>query len=431
MNKAPLTLRQRTLFVLIAGIVIGGVIFWAISNLRWEEKEIDLGYSSEAKQNDFLAAEIFLRKHGVQATTVKNLSLLDTHRWRNIPLEQDDTIILINAHKMLNQERYDYLYEWIENGGTLITSTQNPFIGSHTREEDLLLRDFGITPTVPPSTMKDVLDAFGNKDKNDTEEKTDNDGDKKSSEGKDKDEKPENYYRCSLGYEPTEIEFVNEDKPLLFDFSEQKPFIYTADEGNDEDSDKTSHMLYFDIAEGGITITSDNTIWSNHRIDCRDHAYALWSTINHNGRVWFLINQDAPSLAAIIWHNAPYGVLAAVIALLLWLWNKSQRFGPTFEVEEIARRSLAEHIYASAMLLWRNQQHPQLLSVLRQEIIARLLERHPQLIQVDDNQRVVFLQELTGINHEALQRTLYAEDLYQPQDFASAIAHLQTIRKQL
>lgn len=500
MSKKSLSLRQIIILLAFAAVVIAGLIYWAISNFRWEEKEIDLGYSSEAKRNDFLAAEIFLRKHGVQATSVKNLSLLDDHRWRNIPLGQDDTIVLINANKTLTQERYERLYEWIENGGTLITSTQNPFIGSHTDEEDLLLRDFGITPAADhaPDLAQSLFDAFDNKDDEDEEqeeseedstEATDSQNaeqlpkqeveentkqesttqenkeeakqnDKKSTTKKTKKEdKPENYYRCSLGDEPSEVEFADEEKPLHFDFSRYDPFFYqdedydesettvedeifaedeanTAEASTEEnnestDDSETSHMVYFEVGVGGITITSDNTIWSNRRIDCHDHAYALWSLANHNGRVWFLSNQDAPSLAAILWSNAPYGVLAALLALLLWLWAKSQRFGPIFVNKEIARRSLAEHIFASAMLLWRNQQHPQLLTLLRQQIFTRLVQQHPQLAQADKQQRSEFLQELTGIDLAAIQRALYAEDLHQPQDFANAIAHLQTIRKQL
>ncbi len=92
--------------------------------------------------------------------------------------------------------------------------------------------------------------------------------------------------------------------------------------------------------------------------------------------MWFLINQDAPSLAAIVWRNAGYGVLAALLALVLWLWATSVRFGPVLVIEQSGRRNLAEHIYASAMLLWRNQQHPQLLKLLRKEILEHLNEQH-------------------------------------------------------
>ncbi|WP_331353061.1 DUF4350 domain-containing protein [Cellvibrio sp. UBA7671] len=503
--KKSLTPMQRGLIIGALATVLAGLGYWWYTTLEWEENEIDLGYSKEARQNDFLAAEIFLRKQGVQATTVKNLSLLDKHSWRNLKLGAQDTIVIINGYKTLTQERYDSLYEWVEAGGTLITSTQNPFIGTHTSEEDLLLNDFNIElePEETDADTRDLLeklaDGFDEEtdesdDENsdtekaddkqdtslekppteDTEEKTlaekssDKKTNKKNGKAK-KDEKPENYYRCSMKETPTAIEFADEEKPLNFDFSRRSQFIYyayiahddaeedtessetpseedltveveedteavDAEETDEEDhhyDEKREHLLYFDIGEGSVTITSDNTIWANQRIDCHDHAYGLWRLVNPDGRVWFLINQDAPSLAAILWRNASYGVIAGMIALVLWLWALSVRFGPVLVIEQSGRRSLAEHIYASAMLLWRKQQHPQLLNVLRKEILERLDEQHPNLDQASGEQRLEFLHQLTGIAQADIKQALFADGLHHPQEFAAAIAHLQTIRKQL
>jgi len=529
-TKESLTPVQRGLIISALIAIVIGLGYWWYTTLVWEEKEIDLGYSKEALQNDFLAAEIFLRKQGVQATTVKNLSLLDKHSWRNLKLGAQDTIVIVNGYKTFSQERYDSLYEWVENGGTLITSTQNPFIGTHTSEEDLLLDDFNIE--LPPEEtnadtrdfMERLADGFDEEDESDSEftdeenddekseesesddkqdtsaEKTSTDNatkettiadksddnagtgsdnkdsnNKKNSDDKKektkKEEKPENYYRCSLKETPTAIEFADEEKPLNFDFSRRNQFIYydyVAHDDADEDSDssdtptnedvavdddeetesvtteektdeeekyhydeKREHLLYFDIGEGSVTITSDNTIWTNQRIDCHDHAYGLWRLANPDGRVWFLINQDAPSLGAILWRNASYGVIAGIVALALWLWALSVRFGPVLVIEQSGRRSLAEHIYASGMLLWRKQQHPQLLNLLRKEILERLDEQHPNLDQASGEQRLEFLHQLTGIAQADIKQALFADGLHHPQEFAAAIAHLQTIGKQL
>lgn len=521
--------QQKLILSALVALMIG-LGYWWYTTLEWEEKEIDLGYSKEARQNNFLAAQIFLRKQGVQATTVKNLSLLDTHSWRNLNLGAQDTIVIINGYKTLTQERYDSLYEWVENGGTLITSTQNPFIGTHTSEEDLLLNDFNIEiePEKVDQDTRDFLeklaDGFDEEDKSDSEsddeksdaENSDEDGsdnekdpatgktstdkatdekavadksddktdagssNNESSNRKDKrdgkeeskkEEKPENYYRCTLDETPTPITFASEEKPLNFDFSHRRQFIYydyiaheqdadedtdqsetptdeglgtnvdageneavTTEETDEEDyhyDEKREHLLYFDIGAGSVTITSDNTIWANQRIDCHDHAYGLWQLVNPDGRVWFLINQDAPSLATILWRNASYGVVAGIIALALWLWSLSVRFGPVLVVEQSGRRSLAEHIYASAMLLWRKQQHPQLLNLLRKEILERLDEQYPNLDQASGDQRLEFLQQLTGIAQIDIKQALIADGLHHPQEFAAAIAHLQTILKQL
>lgn len=470
--KHPSSPSQAKIIVrlLLLAAILGGLGYWWYTTLEWEDKEIDLGYAKEAQQNDFLAAEIFLRNHGIQAITVKNLSLLDKHRWRNIELGHNDTLVLINANKTLDEERYNSLYEWIENGGTLITSTQNPFIGTHTRKEDLLLSDFGITPAEDSAVGDaiDLLERFSDgpdDDKKPTAEKsrddnnTDNNVDTRDNP-KDTPQQPENYSRCSLAEAPTEIEFTDEEKPLRFDFTRRAPFIYHYHDNTDEatgnptedDTDSATditgntdediggendatekpeekHLIYFAIGEGAITVTSDNYIWSNRRIDCHDHAYALWSLVNPNGRVWFLVNQDAPSLALIIWNQARYAVLAGLLALLLWLWASGARFGPIFVVPQQGRRSLAEHIYASAMLLWRKQQHPQLVKLLREEIFARLAQQ----LQPDGNaqQELDFLHSLTGLSQADLQQALFTENLIHPQDFTRAIAHLQLIRKHL
>lgn len=529
-TEKSLTPVQRWLILSALAAVVAGLGYWWYTTLEWEEKEIDLGYSKEARQNDFLAAEIFLHKQGIQATTVKNLSLLDKHSWRNLNLGAQDTIVIINGYKTLTQERYDSLYEWVENGGTLITSTQNPFIGTHTSEEDVLLSDFNIE-LEPEKVDQDTRDLFekladgfddadeeedGSEDSDDkesddqqaTSENTSADdvspdekttdksvteqsnkdqsnkkGDEKNSSKKDKsdekgktkkEDKPENHFRCSLKETPTPITFASEEKPLNFDFSRRSPFIYYDYIAHDEDyaeqenkdsdetptiegnaidaeetesieqtevrnddeedyhyDEKREHLLYFDIGAGSVTITSDNTIWANQRIDCHDHAYGLWQLVNPDGRVWFLINQDAPSLATILWRNASYGVIAGIIALVLWLWALSVRFGPVLVVEQSGRRSLAEHIYASAMLLWRKQQHPQLLNLLRREIFERLEEQHPNLDQPSGDQRLEFLHQLTGITQADIKQALFADGLHHPQEFAAAIAHLQTIWKQL
>jgi uncharacterized membrane protein YccC len=82
-------------------------------------------------------------------------------------------------------------------------------------------------------------------------------------------------------------------------------------------------------------------------------------------------------------------------------------------------------------LLWRKQQHPQLLNILRKEILESLDEQHPNLDQASGEQRLEFLHQLTGIAQADIKQALFADGLHHPQEFAAAIAHLQTIRKQL
>lgn len=439
---------QKPLLIAALLTVLGIFFLWIYKNISWEEIEIDRGYSKEALKNNFLAAELFLKQQGVNATSAKNLILLDNFTWRNIPLSDKDTIILINGHKTLSQTRYDNLMEWVQNGGTLIASTQNPFIGDHTDAQDLLLNDFGIEIAPDPkdsdkrSTLEkfaDELDKLNKQDKtneqdaNDNsapEEGTKNENTKSSNNADKKITKLKESQLCNREETPTPINFYGEETPLEFDFS-QKPAFHYYENPDEENEPRITHMIYFDVGEGSVVVTSDNSIWTNRRIDCHDHAYGLWRLINTQGRVWFLINQDAPSLWEILWRAAAYGVIAALAALCLWLWAQYQRFGPVLVYEQPGRRSLAEHVYASAMLLWRKQQHPQLVTLLRSDIIERLNQYHPHIAQALPNEQLIYLQQLTNIPTNELNQALFAEDLFHPQAFTTAVACLQKIRKAL
>ncbi len=447
----------------VVGLLIAGLVYWLSSLFYWVEEEVDHGFSKAAMQNDFLAAKLFLQKQGVPVSLVKNQQLLDKGSWRNVELQQDDTIILVNAYKTLNEDRYHRLRDWVETGGTLIASSQNPFVGSHTKENDLLLDDFSIEPA--PEIYEEKGDFFEEiskdlkkKDKELEEEKqkkqqeqqkqAKEDAKEKTkektktpeqieAENKKRKQKEDYWRRCGKKKETTAVTFASEDKPLIFDFSYEDAFVYYDYDDLDDEGlakERSEHMLYFNWGDGSVTFLSDTYIWSNKRIDCHDHAYALWNSVNRNGRVWILINQDAPSLSAIIWQKAPYGLLACLLALCLWLWNKSQTLGPVFVQQTIARRSLAEHLYASGVLLWRKFQSPQLLVVLRKDILD-LLEKHHQLHgnQSDSSgqSRLDFLHELTGLSQDVIRRALFADDIHEPQDLARVIAHLQIIRKRI
>jgi hypothetical protein len=478
--------KRISIVALAVILLIALVAYWFATQLHWVEEEVDRGFSKAAMQNDFLAAKLFLQKQGVPVSVLKNQQLLEKGSWRNIELKPDDTIILVNAYKTLDEDRYYRLKDWVEAGGTLIASSQNPFVGSHTKENDLLLDDFSIEQA--PKEVAEKGDFFEelskdlkkkekeleeekefeekwkekneennpnkeNQDnKNNKEHKKDQTDKKLNEKEKEKSKTPEQLaqekkqaeikkeylWRCGKKKDAVTVDFVSEEKPLAFDFSRENAFIYyDYDDLDEEDEPKESpeHLLYFDWGEGAVTFLSDTHIWSNKRIDCHDHAYALWSLVNLNGRVWILVNQDAPSLSAIIWHKAPYGLLACVLALILWLWCKSQIFGPVFVKQTLARRSLAEHLYATGVLLWRKFQSPQLLIVLRKDIMD-VLERHhliPGTSETDPSgqMRLDFLHELTGLSQEAIKHALFAEGIHEPQDLARVIAHLQIIRKKI
>jgi hypothetical protein len=420
-------LSTNQLILIVLAVAIIGMGYWASRYLTWVEEEIDMGYSQEAKKDEFLAIGYFLREHGVASQTLRNFGLLDNMEWQGERVGPRDTLVLLNAHKMLRGQRLDNLLSWVENGGTVITSTNNPFVGNE--GSDPLLDQFGIT--VNESEDQPFTEQT-DENTSSTDASEDSATDKASTEETADKEKPDNHYRCALFQEPQAVEFFDEAEPLLIDYSRGARFDYydTEPDGWAGD-DQGLHMAQFNWGQGLVVINSDNGIWSNWRVDCHDHAYALWKLIEPDSKVWFLVNQEAPSLWRILWQATPYGMLAAMLALALWLWARAVRFGPILTRTAEGRRSLAEHIHASAMLMWRRQQHPYLVERLREDLRQQLQQLYPQFNDWPEAQQINHLHQLTSLSPADLQRALFSDKLLHPQDFTLAVACLQTIRKNL
>lgn len=444
---------NKLLILAIIAVIIG-LLFWASRYITWKEEEIDLGYSREAQKDDFLAIKQFLAQHGIESQSLRSFGLLDNLAWQGEPLGPRDTLVLLNAHKMLRGQRLDNLLGWVEQGGTVITSTHNPFVGAD--GSDPLLDHFGIlVGDYEDTSDEDISDeAAVDEAAEDTDDSVKDDSVKETStesadqpleddsdetspkendeESEDEEKLPDNHFRCALYLEPLAVDFFGEDEPLLIDYSDGEAFDYYDEEPQGwSGDDRGLHLAQFEWGQGLVIVNSDNGIWTNQRVDCHDHAYALWKLIDHDGKVWFLINQEAPSLWSLLWQVVPYGMLAALLALGFWLWAKAVRFGPILTRKTDGRRSLAEHIHASAMLLWRRQQHPYLVERLREEVRQQLHQHYPQFSQFSEQEQISHLQQLTALSGSELHRALFSDNLQHPQDFTLAVACLQTIRNSI
>lgn len=426
---------QRTVVLLLIALLMLVTGIWLSGYVEWKEEDIDLGQSDAARKDQFLAAQQFLALQGVRGQTLRSFSLLDNLRSQDEELGTDDTLILLNAHKLLKDQRFNSLLDWVERGGTVIASTDNVFIGNNTETRDRLLEHFEL----------EVIRFDDDDDGEDSEEAdADNTETSESDVGEESDPADDAdlseaekiaadfRLRCELFSAVIDVDFAQEKDPLQIDYSGGTSFDFYGDEPESWSGDDDGvHLAVFSWGNGRVIINSDNHIWTNSRIDCHDHAYALWKFVNPKGKVWFLVNQDAPSLWSILWQSTPYGVLATLLALALWLWAKAARFGPILTRPDSGRRSLAEHIHASATLLWRRQQHPYLVRLLRNELQQHLRYHFPQFESLSAAEQIAHLQTLTTLSATELETALFSEQLQSPQDFTTAVALLQTIRKSI
>lgn len=477
--------RKHGLLVTGAAVIIALGI-WLGFYVTWKEKEIDIGLSREAEADPFLAIKRLLSQREIDSQSLRSFSILDDLHWQDQPLAVNDTLILLNAHKMIEGQRLTNLLDWVERGGTVIISTDNPFIGQTRGTQDALFERFELeliadqekedaegTDTLGESYDEDdesTDKASMNDDPADdhqenapesdfTEQASDNLVDQvrdslfpppqpPSTETDPADKLAENSHPavpsdlaaseddkdspCNPKSPPLAVNFINEQEPLLIDYSLGQRFrSYGIRPQAQVEDDKGLHLAQFEWGEGLVVFQSDLEIWTNQRVGCFDHAYSLWKFIDDHGKVWFLVNQEAPSLWTLIWRAAPYGSMAALFALSLWLWAQASRFGPILTRQSEGRRSLAEHIHASAMLLWRRQEHPYLVARLRDDLRQQLVKHYPHFTGWSEQEQLAHLQSLTSLSAAQIHLALFSDKLLPPQDFTEAVACLQTLRKNL
>lgn len=113
--------------------------FWLI----WETKEINLGPTKEARSNQYLAAQRFLENLDIDSEVVYSPSIFKDMQVEDEEIEAEDVIVLLQGRGVIDEQRFAKLLPWIENGGTLIMSADNPWYRGK-REEDALFNHLGL-----------------------------------------------------------------------------------------------------------------------------------------------------------------------------------------------------------------------------------------------------------------------------------------------
>lgn len=109
----------------------------------------------------------------------------------------------------------------------------------------------------------------------------------------------------------------------------------------------------------------------------RDLARLLLAPNYGKGTIHLVYSAKMPSLwQTLIKRGWPVWV-PLLLALLMWLWMRTQRFGPLLPSPREERRSLLEHVRASGEHLFRYGKSPLLYDAVRRAFLTRLRRRAP------------------------------------------------------
>jgi hypothetical protein len=287
--------RTIVVWIVLLGVAaIGGV--WFLANYERVTEKQWVGYSGEARLNQYLAAERLLARMGVAARHVKTIPELKA-------LPVNGTLILPDRREALTPDARLALLLWVENGGHLIVEDEN------SRVPDPILDAFGVArkPVKSPGKVP-----------------------------------------------PLEARLPHAPAPMKVEMHSVQS-IEAPQAKVRVDGKHATHLAHFDRGRGRVTVVNDLDFLRNRSIGRLDHAEFLWQIVRFQPDTPTLFVFDNPQkLSLLRWladHAWPLGAAAALL-LAVWLWRVASRFGPVAPDPEPARRRLLDHLRASGRFQW-------------------------------------------------------------------------------
>ena len=378
-------MRQSTLALLL----LLGLTLFAAWFLQTHHKVVDrqfVGYSGEARYNDFLAAELLLKEAAIEADSRASLT---PSEW--LP-SYYDTIVSRASESMAVTEQQSLLLDWVVNGGHLVL----------------------LPPQQESRITSEFIQVFGAKLV-------------KIEDAPEEDENPDTEDDAA----------ADEDYDYFFDLSTSLQRVVVSD-ANDYSATLYDEFGYIAVrrrwGSGYVTLIADAEYFLNRSLGDEDHARFLLDVVAGfvpPGKVWFVLDSTFPGLWQLIWRNGFYAVVAAAAALLLWLWSVMPKFGPAIEPVVASRRSILEHVSAAGHFAWR---HHGTASLARSSIDALLHDaetRHPDISRMSPENQAQALARLSDIDAQTILDVLLHQSESRHREFANNIQALQKVRKRL
>lgn len=464
------------LLVLLAACASLG--FWFNKHFEFYQETIDLGWSAKARANEFLAAEQYLRKLEFEVDSGDRIRDFSGY-------SKDATLVLADSGMILSERQLQKLLDWLATGGHLVVGAAYSQEGD-SQNSDLLMQYLGLSRVddycdceKPSDDSEDFLgDSF------DAEqlEKSLQDGKKlsellreknrllrekkKSTEGIEPSisadentdaEVAEESAQTTPSYDPEEItktRWADYDADLQLYFSEHSKLQHSAfadtedsEENHVELSGETGddqpqpfywssnkhgvQLVQFYLGEGLITVVSQSDIWHSENIQQLDHALQLWLLVNTSEQVTFLFGTQMPGLLELIWRHAAELLSAILLLLSAWLWHCSYRFGRPQQLAYRQRRSLLEHIFACANLLWREKHSEALLEPLRTDTRQLFSRRHPAFHGCDERELFTAIAHICSLPEESVSYAFTHSAGEREREFQFCVKTLQNIRDNL
>ncbi|HEY5804347.1 MAG TPA: DUF4350 domain-containing protein [Lysobacter sp.] len=374
--------RQNLQAVLITAVLLalaGGGVTWWLHNYERVEESVDLPRTGEARSNPLYVLKLALRADGLKAEARPSLQR-DSH-----PLGGRDTVLLYNDPRTLGRDEGRALLDWVARGGHLLVRTPPP-------------GPFAPGTIVPVLTQLDVIPALT----------------------------PPQCAGWDVRGEDPHVEFCKGRRFIALGTGGSPVLDWGNERGN----------TYMRLAHGRgfVDVLADFDFLDNDSLDDGPHIALTRQLLAPNyraGTVHLIYAADMPSFWWTLLRHSWMAWLPLLLALVAWLWLRSQRFGPALPSPASERRSLLEHVVASGEHVYRYGYAHLLHEAVRNAFLARLRRRDPQAAAIGGEAQVLMLSERFNVPAAEIRDALSTPIARDHAAFRSRIATLVRLRNLL
>ena len=365
---------------LLGALIVALGVAWFLHTHERVTDSIDLPSRGEAAYNPLYALRESLVTAGVPARSRQRLQLA-TER-----LGPRDTVLLYSDPGNLLPSEVAGLLDWVDRGGHLLVRTPLPRrSGDRLRPGDLLGR-IGVT-TVEGQPHCEPLLVEGQ-------------------EG--------------------HVEFCNGRRFLLADAGSMLEWGDGEEEG----------LVYARLrhGEGEIDVLADFDFMRNSALREVPHALLTRQLLAPNwgeGTMHLVYAASVPPLWVQILRHGWMAWGPLLLALLAWLWMRTQRLGPVLPAPPVARRALLEHVDASGEHLVRYGRAPLLYDAVRAAFLDRLRRRDPLAAALEGEPGIEAIATRTGLAPRDVREALQPPRPDDATGFRQRIARLIQMRNAL
>ena len=365
--------RRSLVGIFFGALLIGALAAWWFATFERVEVESSAPLAGEARYNPLFGLKKVLEARGFKVDSRANFNA------HALTLDAKDTLILAADPRTLSHDDVDALLDFVESGGQLLFGMPR---GSNGRNGELLDR------------LRLV---------------------------------PAEHYEC-VRWPIGDVDLGTECLPTFKTLEKHTAFqqLLGAKDGE-------TYWLGRHVREDGAW-TVLGTLSFLHTAALKQPGYAAFAwqvlapVLQKDGTVHLVYATEVPPWHVLLVRYGWPALVPVLVALLAWLWLRSQRLGPLLPVATTHRRALREHIHAAGEFTFRRGRGLALYAPLKRAFDARLRRDDPALAALDVESMAQELAKRNGLSPAVVRMALVPQALADPERFHLTIKTLTQLR---